>query len=192
MVVDLWWACLTAADRRLLRLLDDTERVRVASLDRAADRGRSLLGAALLRVAVGTHRGVEPHRLTVDRTCGECGGPHGAPRVVGPGGTGPWVSVSHSGLLVVVALSAAGPVGVDVQRGSELADPRSAQEWACRESALKARTAARTPGRPAAWPSARAFTRSLPAPLEGYGLAVTTLGQGEAPVRWWHWAGAGS
>ena len=72
MDVMVWWTTLTAADRSVLDLLDPTERARVDSLDRPADRARSLLGAALLRVAVADRMGVSPADVVIDRTCNEC------------------------------------------------------------------------------------------------------------------------
>lgn len=179
MDVEVWWASLAAADRGLLAVLDATERTRVESLERPADRGRSLVGAALLRVAVAARLGVGPGQVVVDRTCTECGGTHGAPRIVGPGAPVPWVSVSHSGVLVVVALSPHGPVGVDVQRASDLPDPRAAQDWVRREAALKAQTAALAHGHAVTRLNAveaDAATSELRPPLNGYAAALTTLG----------------
>ena len=164
--VEVRWSSLIAADRGLLDLLDATERARVRSLRRSADQGRSLVGAALLRVVVGERLGVPADEVVVDRTCTDCGRPHGRPRVLGPGETAPHVSVSHSGLLVVVALAEDAPVGVDVQRVADVGegpgpggDPRS-QEWVRREARLKAGGGA---------------VRGLPAPLDGYAAALATL-----------------
>ncbi|KAE8764965.1 4'-phosphopantetheinyl transferase family protein [Georgenia thermotolerans] len=180
MAGEVWWSSLVAADRDVVTLLDGTERARVESLERPADRGRSMVGAALLRVAVAAHLGVGPDEVVVDRTCTDCGQPHGVPRIIGPGGPGPWVSVSHSGVLVVVALSPHGPVGVDVQRESDLPDPRGAQDWVRREAELKAQNAARLGRYPATLPAAveaGAATRELLPPLDGYAAALTTLGE---------------
>ncbi len=188
MPVEVWWSSLAAADRDLIDLLDATERARVESLEGPADRGRSLLGAALLRVAVAAHLGVAPVQVVVDRTCTECGGAHGVPRIVGPGG--PWVSVSHSGLLVVVALSPHGPVGVDVQRVSDLPDPRAVRDWVTREAALKAQAAAlarRHPAMRLTPVEADAATRDLPPPLHGYAAALTTLGEHDTEQVCRHW-----
>ena len=48
----------------------------------------------------------------MDRTCDRCGAQHGRPRVVG---SGIELSVSHSGDLVLVAVSDGSPIGVDVE-----------------------------------------------------------------------------
>lgn len=192
--VQVWWSSLVAAERDLLGLLDVTERARVAALERPADQGRSLVAAALLRVAVGERLGVPPHEVVIDRTCAGCGEPHGRPRVLGPGDDLPEVSVSHSGLLVVVALGVGVAVGVDVQRVADLAvlaevrdaaepandvpaddvpakgvpadDEARARSWVLHEAVLKVGGASPRPV-PAA--------RLIPTPLDGYVAALATL-----------------
>ncbi|WP_338750720.1 4'-phosphopantetheinyl transferase family protein [Janibacter alittae] len=127
-VVDLWWADLRSADARLFGLLDDRETERLDRMERAADRGRFVLGAALLRLAVGAATGEEPRSVAVGRTCADCGGDHGAPRV-----DGVRVSVTHAGPLVLVA-TAADAVGVDVEaadRGDDVA------RWVLAEARFK-------------------------------------------------------
>jgi 4'-phosphopantetheinyl transferase len=175
MTIQVWWSSLVVAGRDLLEMLDATERTRVESLERAADRGRSMLGAALLRVAVGSDLGVAPGDVVVDRTCADCGGPHGAPRILGPGARTPWVSVSHSGVLAVVALSDRGPVGVDVQRVADLQDPAAAPGWVRREAVLKAGTEAPP-----------AVVHELRPPLAGYVAALVAPAGASGPdVRHW-------
>lgn len=175
MTVALWWSSLLVAGRDLLGLLDATELARVESLEREADRGRSMLGAALLRVAVGSHLGVAPGDVVVDRTCADCGGRHGAPRILGPGVRTPWVSVSHSGVLAVVALSDRGPVGVDVQRVADLQDPAAAPGWVRHEALLKAGTEAPP-----------AVVHEVRPPLAGYVAALAApAGAGGPDVRHW-------
>jgi 4'-phosphopantetheinyl transferase len=108
---------LTAADVGLLHLLDDRERERVGRCAGEADRGRMLLGAALLRAAAGALLGVPAGALPVDRTCDGCGDWHGRPTIPG---TDLDVSVSHSGNVVAVAtLRGGGRVGVDVERACD-------------------------------------------------------------------------
>lgn len=55
--------------------------------------------------------------ICVDRTCDACGQPHGRTRLVG---TDLHASISHSGDRIAVALTRAGPVGVDVERISPI------------------------------------------------------------------------
>jgi 4'-phosphopantetheinyl transferase len=126
---------LTAADIGLLDLLDDRERLRVARCAGEADRGRMLLGAALLRAAAGAMLGVPAGELRVDRSCTSCGGWHGRPTIPG---TDLDVSVTHSGSVVAVAtLAGGGRVGVDVER---LAGRPAAQvlAWTITEARFKA------------------------------------------------------
>lgn len=173
--VEVWWSSLVAAHPDLLDVLDPVERARLEGVQREADRGRSLVGFALLRSAVGEHLGVAPGDVVVDRTCEDCGGPHGRPRMTGPLGplhVAPSVSVSHSGLLVVVALSVDAVVGVDVQRVADLApgaDPVPAAEaWVRREAVRKLGA----DGRPSLVP--------LAPPLDGYAAALAALAPGAA------------
>ena len=92
-------------------LLDHRETDRRSRFTSEADRDRFTLGAVLLRMAVA--RSVEgASAVTVSRTCAQCGRQHGRPRLPG---SPLHASVSHSGDLVVVATTVAGPVGVDVE-----------------------------------------------------------------------------
>ena len=102
-------------------LLDHEEQLRSAEYRFNLDRRRFELGAVLLRLAVRTV-GWREGAIRVDRTCNLCGKPHGRPRVVGFNGH---VSVSHSGNVVAVAITSAGPVGLDV----EAIDGRAATEY---------------------------------------------------------------
>lgn len=134
-------------------LLDDLETERCHRYRIAADRDRFTLAAVLLRVVAGRATGLEPSAVVVDRTCESCGDPHGRPRLPG---TALAVSISHSGDIVAVAVTAAGPVGVDVEQfgvgytdlvstvctGSELRHVGTAADfyayWTRKESVLKA------------------------------------------------------
>jgi 4'-phosphopantetheinyl transferase len=93
-------------------LLDGVEQIRADAFVRPVDRTRFTLGAALLKLAIVRSTDRLPSSVNVDRRCDTCGGPHGRPRVRG---SDTHVSVSHSGELVAVALTTAGPVGVDAE-----------------------------------------------------------------------------
>jgi 4'-phosphopantetheinyl transferase len=97
-----------------LGMLDSQERSRAQRYRLAADRDRFLLGAVLLRAAGSHHLGIRPADLSVDRTCPRCESQHGRPVLAG---SGLHASVSHSGHVVAVAITGAGPVGVDVEAG---------------------------------------------------------------------------
>lgn len=101
-----------------LALLDQRETERRSRFTTRDDRDRFTLAAVLLRIVAGQATGVAAAAVAVSRRCDRCGRQHGRPQLPG---TTLQVSISHSGDLVVVALTAAGPVGVDV----ELIHPRS-------------------------------------------------------------------
>ena len=94
------------------RLLDESERTRLEQYRFEADRQRFILGAVLARSGAAEALHADAASITLDRTCPDCGTPHGKPSVVGGG---PQISVSHSGDVVLVAVTQAAPVGVDVE-----------------------------------------------------------------------------
>jgi 4'-phosphopantetheinyl transferase len=108
-----WWAALDARRDWHDRLLDDRERIRAGQYRRPADQSRSVLAAALLRLAASDRLGIAPDRVTIDRTCPDCERPHGRPRLPD---SGLHVSVAHSGDWVAVALTEVAPIGVDVEQ----------------------------------------------------------------------------
>ena len=135
-------------------VLDADERERRARFARDIDRDLFTLAAALVRTVAAARVGTSPEQLIVDRTCDRCGRPHGRPRLPG---TGLHVSISHSGQVVVVAITSVGPVGVDVERVTaidhaalvdDLCTPRERDRvqhradffriWTRKESVLKA------------------------------------------------------
>ena len=130
----MYTADLTTADIGLLDLLDERERDRVRRTVGEADRARMMLGAALLRCAVGARLGVPPEAVTVDRTCSGCGEWHGRPTIPG---TDLDVSVSHSGRLAAVAVLSGGRVGVDVERLGDRPLPEVVA-WTIEEARFKA------------------------------------------------------
>jgi 4'-phosphopantetheinyl transferase len=109
---DVWWARRQDAADRHLALLDETERKRWEGYRRDADRERFLAGCALAKAALAGYAGLRPADVRFDRTCSQCGGPHGKPAFAG---YGLGHSVAHSGDLVAVAV-AGDPVGVDVEQ----------------------------------------------------------------------------
>jgi 4'-phosphopantetheinyl transferase len=109
---DIYLGQLHSLGRLDLGMLDRSEQARAQRYRLADDRDRCLLGAALLRTVAGQHLGVRPADVSVDRTCPRCESQHGRPVLAG---TGLHASVSHSGDVVAVAITRAGPVGVDVE-----------------------------------------------------------------------------
>jgi len=109
---DVWWARRQDAADRHAGLLDETERRRLAAYRRDEDRARFLAGCALAKTALARYTGQRPADVRFDRTCGQCGEPHGKPVIEGAGLEH---SVAHSGDLIAVAVARA-PVGVDVEQ----------------------------------------------------------------------------
>ena len=121
---DVWRARRQDASGRLAGLLDDTERQRWAAYRRGADQERFLVGCALAKTVLAGYAGQRPAGLSFDRTCPQCGQPHGKPVVKG----GEFEhSVTHSGDLVAVAVART-PVGVDVEQADGRARPPGGDE----------------------------------------------------------------
>jgi len=97
-------------------LLAPPERARREGYLRAEDQARFTVGTALLKLAAGRRLGLPASRVAVERTCADCGRPHGRPELPGHELA---VSISHSGDRVLVALAAGAPVGVDVEQVSD-------------------------------------------------------------------------
>lgn len=132
--VRVWVATLAHTDLALRAWLDERELERLVSYRGEADRARFLLGAAMLRSAVGAQLGMSPRDVPVHRGCGVCGRWHGRPVVSDPRLT---LSISHGGLLVALALAVDGSVGIDVERvdGRHQDEVRS---WTRAEARFKA------------------------------------------------------
>jgi 4'-phosphopantetheinyl transferase len=129
---DVWWAHKLDASDRFAGLLDDTERQRLARYRSEEDQQRFLTGCALAKTVLARYTGQPAAGIHFDRTCAQCGRPHGKPVLAGDGwARDGWAhSVSHSGDLVAVAV-ARNPVGVDVEqldsrrRAGAAADPEA-------------------------------------------------------------------
>jgi len=105
-----------AVSGELLALLDGGERSRAAAFHQTAARDAWIAARARLRTLVGCRLGCPPQEVAFAL------GEYGKPRVVRPE-TDLEFSLSHSGGSTLIALSGAGPVGVDLEplhRGDEL------------------------------------------------------------------------
>lgn len=109
---DIYWGRLDELRPRHLLLLSDVEVNRRGAYMRENDRARFTLGAVLLRLVVGARLGLDAAAVHVDRTCADCGQPHGRPRLTD---SELHLSVTHSGDFTGIAVTAAGPVGIDVE-----------------------------------------------------------------------------
>ena len=103
------------ASPALVHLLDEVEQARLERLRDAGDRDRFVAAHALLRIMVGRRLRCGPERVVLDFSCPRCGELHGPPRLFDRAPRQVLhLSLSHAGDRVLVAVSAAGPVGIDV------------------------------------------------------------------------------
>lgn len=116
-----YWASPDDARVGLWDVLSSAERERYERLRRSSDRKRSVVGAAVLRLAAGAILGMPPQDVPIDRSCAQCTEQHGKP--VLPKGADLYCSVSHSGNRVAVAMCRNAVVGIDVE-SVESGDPR--------------------------------------------------------------------
>ncbi|WP_433241110.1 4'-phosphopantetheinyl transferase family protein [Streptosporangium sp. CA-135522] len=98
----------------LTSALSGIERERASTYRREPDRRRYLTACWLLRAAAAAHLDISPAAVLVERRCPDCDKPHGktyirnaVPEL--------HASVSHSANRVAVAVSSAGPLGIDVE-----------------------------------------------------------------------------
>jgi 4'-phosphopantetheinyl transferase len=108
--VEVWWGRLEQARDDFVEDLDEVEQGRLAAYVREADRQRFLLGVTMVRRLLGWRFSLPPASVRLDRTCPDCGKPHGKVRAKGVE-----LSVTHSGELVGVAIAEV-PVGIDVEQ----------------------------------------------------------------------------
>jgi 4'-phosphopantetheinyl transferase len=112
-----WWADCSAANDRLLDLLEPAEIGRWERFRVPRARELFVVAHALARLVVGSRLGVPAADLRFDVTCPRCGQPHGKPRL-----TGIELSISHSGEAVLVAVALGQAIGVDVEQLTARAD----------------------------------------------------------------------
>ncbi|MEN3303122.1 4'-phosphopantetheinyl transferase superfamily protein [Pseudonocardia sp.] len=181
---DVWWARPIDPEgaAALVSLLDDHESARLRAFRKAIDRGRYLAAHALARIVLGEHVGADPAALTLDRTC-RCGKPHGKPHLAGGG---PEFSLTHSGERVGVAVSADGPVGLDVEQLRPLPDLDGLAGHALSPAELRAHP----PADPAAflttWTRKEALLKATGEGLSSPMSSITlSPADGPAAVREW-------
>lgn len=165
--VRVWIATLAEADLALRRWLDDRELERLSRYKSPADQARFLLGAAMLRSAVGKELRTLPREVSVDRACPTCGRWHGRPRVPH---SALELSVSHGGVVVALALARGGPVGIDVEPVGRRSI-RDTESWTRAEARFKAG------GDP------DLVVRGLPTPVRGYVLSIAAAVEVAVQVR---------
>src|SRR5690606_37840893 len=121
-----------------LALLDDRERGRVERKRLAGDRALTALAYACHRLLLSRVLGGEPSAWPLDRAA------RGRP---GRAGGGLLTSLSHADGLVATAVSAAGPVGIDIEPASRARDMDELAARVCHPRELAALSALPGPGR---------------------------------------------
>jgi 4'-phosphopantetheinyl transferase len=163
-----WWAIPRMPEAEALALLTDLDRGRLTRLRRPADQARFATGRVLARTVLGARLGLAPGAVPLATE----------PASGRPAGTGPLmvhghplsVSVAHADDRVLVAVSDAGRVGVDVEPlDGPVADPLLWRE-SCAPAELAALERLPRAARPAAfarlWTQKEAVLKAL-----GVGLA---------------------
>lgn len=189
--LDLLWSGrvseLAAEAAAAAHTLDTSERQRLTSLRRAADRERYLVAHVTLRSLLGERLGIPPASVVIARQpCAGCAGPHGRPVVPGDP---VHFSLSHAGDRVLIALARTA-VGVDVEEVPaasaaeevlSLLHPREHAELEAVLSGERAVAFARC------WVRKEAYLKATGAGLTEH-PSVTYLGSGVQPAHppGWH------
>lgn len=154
-------------------MLDAGERTRLDAMRREPDRERFVLAATLARSALSSRLGVAPGTVVLDRTCAQCGAPHGRPVLAAPL-SDLHLSITHSGRVVGVAVGRGVPVGLDVESLDAAGDVESLESTVLAPSerlALDRATASSPRDRTAAflqlWTRKEALTKMV-----GVGITV--------------------
>lgn len=182
--------CLVPVRRRpeWLALLDAAESERLARLTAGQARDTFATSRAVQRLIGARYLGLPPAEVRIARDCLHCGGNHGRPRFPG---SAVEFSVSHTSEWLLVAVTGAGPVGVDVE--STTLDRDVGRMASVALTAAEMERFARLPERMRARWFVRSWTRKEAAmKLVGLGLAAPpgeldvtgrVLSVGEVP-RW--------
>jgi 4'-phosphopantetheinyl transferase len=109
-VVEVWWGRIDQVRDEFADDLNEVERARLAAYLRDEDKARFLLGCTLVRRLLAARFSLPAAKVRLDRTCPDCGKPHGKVRAEGAE-----LSVTHSGEWVGVAVGDH-PVGLDVEK----------------------------------------------------------------------------
>jgi len=120
--VEVAWSRTVPADR-LSGWLSPAELHRLDGLRDPGDRDRFATARVLARLRVGARTGADPRDVVIRSACAACGGTdHGRPAVAADpvdgdarAGRPPQLSLAHAADVVAVAVSTAGPVGVDLE-----------------------------------------------------------------------------
>lgn len=130
--VEVWWGRIGQVRAEFADDLDPVERQRHQAYVRPEDKARFLLGCTIVRRVLARRLALPAASISLDRTCPDCGKPHGKVRAYGVE-----LSVTHSGELVGVAVSDR-PVGLDVEKIDPRIDVDGLARLSLAEDELKA------------------------------------------------------
>ncbi len=183
-----WWADAGSADPALSALLSAADRERAERLRRDVDRDRTIVAWALVRTLLGELLGEPAPGVAIERRCVRCGSAdHGKPRLADTS-AGVHFSLAHSGPHVVVALTRAGPVGVDVEALRPSADYGALRRrtLTAEETAAFDAAGARPQDFLRAWVRKEAVTKAVGTGIATpfHSFAVGEPGDGAALLTW--------
>ena len=108
-----WWGKPTQVQTWHWELLNRTELQRAGAYRQPVDQQRFVWGVAMSRLLVAFRYGLSAIEVVISRTCADCSRPHGKPQIVG---YDIHYSISHAGDAVGIAITEAGPVGLDIEK----------------------------------------------------------------------------
>jgi 4'-phosphopantetheinyl transferase len=179
-IVHVWHADLAVAGDGLENLLCAQELARAARIVPARRRIRWARSRGILRALLGRYLDCDP------RTLRFVPGPHGKPalhREEGRGGTDLRFNLSHSGEILLLAVTAGREVGVDVERIRQRYTPELLRAWTLREAAVKCLGTGLTSA--PANPAANLWSTELPAGPAATAAVAVEGGRPELAFREW-------
>lgn len=108
-----WWGKPAQVQTWHWELLNPDELQRAEAYRQPVDQQRFVWGVAMSRLLVAARYGLPATEVVISRTCADCSRPHGKPQIVG---YDIHCSISHAGDAVGIAITEAGPVGLDIEK----------------------------------------------------------------------------
>jgi 4'-phosphopantetheinyl transferase len=181
-IVDVWHADLAAAQNRFDDLLCAQEHERARQMLSERSRVRWTRSRGILRALLGRYLDCDPRTLRFVL------GPHGKPalhREEVRWGTDLRFNLSHSGEILLLAVTATREIGVDIERAHPRYTPELLRAWTLREAAVKCLGTglASAPANPAAglW--------STELPVEPAATAAVAVEGGRPELAFREWRG---
>ncbi len=130
--IHVWASCIDVAPTTLAALaasLSDGERMRAKKFRFRQHQNRFIARRGLLRAILGRYLQIEPEGVDFNYT------PYGKPELTSEfGSSGIHFNISHSEAMALVAVTAIGPVGIDIERIRRGKDAAALLDWCCRPS----------------------------------------------------------